>query len=163
MLLWCPLQSLTSTAKLSQEGKKKETFPSFLDDDLYFTDTILMGLDSIDADLKRPDDVTNPFNFDKWWSTASRTSESTASTKYLEIVQYESGLQNSKEVSSLKETDTYSTISIVDSTGNAPNNTSTQPVCYIFTGDVYTNLEQISAKAKDAKESIRMPQNNLHQ
>jgi hypothetical protein len=59
------LASLTLTAKLSQEGKMKEQFPSFLDDDLYFTDTILMGLDSIDADLKRPDNVVNLFNFDK--------------------------------------------------------------------------------------------------
>jgi hypothetical protein len=37
--------------------------PTFSDDDLDFTDTVLMGLDSIDADLNRPDDVTNPFNF----------------------------------------------------------------------------------------------------
>ncbi len=37
--------------------------PTFLDDDLDFTDTILMGLDSIDADLERTDDVTNPFDF----------------------------------------------------------------------------------------------------
>jgi hypothetical protein len=35
---------------------------------------------------------------------------------------------------------------MADSTGNAPNNTSTQPVRYIFADDVYTNLEQISAK-----------------
>jgi hypothetical protein len=34
---------------------------------------------------------------------------------------------------------------MVDSTGNAPNNTSTQHVHYIFADDVYTNLEQISA------------------
>jgi hypothetical protein len=53
------------TAKSSQKGKKKETFCSFLDNNLYFTDTVLMGLDSIDADLKRPDDITNPFDFDK--------------------------------------------------------------------------------------------------
>ncbi len=69
-----------------------------------------MGLGSIDADLKRPDNVTNPFNFVEWRSTASRTSESTTSTKYLEIVWYESGLQNSNELSSLKTADTYSTI-----------------------------------------------------
>ncbi len=47
---------------------------------------------------------------------------------------------------SLKKTDNYSTISRVDSTRNAPNNTSTQPVGYIFEDDVHTNLEQISAK-----------------
>ncbi len=35
---------------------------------------------------------------------------------------------------------------MVDSTGTAPNNTSTKSVCYIFANDVYTNLEQISAK-----------------
>ncbi len=123
------LASLTSTAKLSQNDKKKEMFPSFLDNNLNCTDTVLMGLYSIDADLKRPDDVTNWFNFDNQRSTASRTSESTPSAKYLEIVQYESGLQ-----SSLKKTDTYSAISMVDSTGNAPNNTSTQPVHF------YTSL-----------------------
>jgi hypothetical protein len=33
-----------------------------------------------------------------------------------------------------------------DSTGNASNNTSTHLVHYIFAGDAYTNLEQISAK-----------------
>jgi hypothetical protein len=30
-----------------------------------FTDAVLMGLNSIDADLNRPDDITNLFNFDK--------------------------------------------------------------------------------------------------
>jgi hypothetical protein len=35
---------------------------------------------------------------------------------------------------------------MVDSTGNAPNNTSTQPVHYIFADEVYTNLEKNSAK-----------------
>ncbi len=58
------LASLKLTAKSSQEGEKKETYPSFLDNDLYFTDTILMGLNSIDADLKRPDDIMNLFDFD---------------------------------------------------------------------------------------------------
>ena len=51
-------------AQLTQKGKKGETPPTFLDDDLNFTDTVLMGLDSIDADLNRPDDITNPFDFD---------------------------------------------------------------------------------------------------
>ncbi len=50
-------------AQSSQKSKKGEIPPTFLDDDLNFTDTILMGLDSIDADLNRPDDVTNPFDF----------------------------------------------------------------------------------------------------
>jgi hypothetical protein len=53
------------TAKSSQKGEKKDMFLSFLDDDLNFTDTVSMGLDSIDADLKSPDDVMNPFDFDK--------------------------------------------------------------------------------------------------
>jgi hypothetical protein len=35
---------------------------------------------------------------------------------------------------------------MVDSTGNAPISSSTQPVHYIFADDVCTNLEQISAK-----------------
>jgi hypothetical protein len=40
--------------------KKGEKSPTFLDDDLDFTDTVLMGLESIDD---TGDDVTNPFNF----------------------------------------------------------------------------------------------------
>jgi hypothetical protein len=47
----------------SQKGKKGETPPTFLKDDLDFIDTVLMGLDSMDADLNTPDDVTNPFDF----------------------------------------------------------------------------------------------------
>jgi hypothetical protein len=34
-----------------------------MDKDLDFMDTIVMGLDSMDAELSRPDDVMNPFNF----------------------------------------------------------------------------------------------------
>ncbi len=33
-----------------------------MDDDLDFMDAVFMGLDSMDADLSRPDDITNPFN-----------------------------------------------------------------------------------------------------
>jgi hypothetical protein len=47
----------------SQKSKKEETPPTFLEDDLYFTGTILMGLNSMDADLNRPDDITNPLDF----------------------------------------------------------------------------------------------------
>jgi hypothetical protein len=47
----------------SQKGKKGETPPPFLDNDLNFMDTILMGLDSMDTNLNRPDDVMNPFDF----------------------------------------------------------------------------------------------------
>jgi hypothetical protein len=53
----------------SQKGhkeKKGEKSPTFLDEDLDFTDAILMGLDSIDnAVLNGCNDVTNPFNFSK--------------------------------------------------------------------------------------------------
>jgi hypothetical protein len=35
---------------------------------------------------------------------------------------------------------------MVDSTGNAPNSTSTHLVHYIFADDVYTNMEKVSAK-----------------
>jgi hypothetical protein len=42
--------------------EKGETSPTFMDDYLDFTGAILMGLDSMDADLNRPDDVMNPFN-----------------------------------------------------------------------------------------------------
>jgi hypothetical protein len=58
------ISSLTIGSQVKSKGKQKETFPSFLDDNLYFKDTILMGLDSIHADLKRPDDVMNLFDFD---------------------------------------------------------------------------------------------------
>jgi hypothetical protein len=46
----------------SQKGKKEETSPTLIDNDLGFMDTILMGFDSMDADLNRPDNITNPFN-----------------------------------------------------------------------------------------------------
>ncbi len=73
------------------------------------------------------------------------------------------GLQNSKEFSSLKPTDTYGTTSMVDSTGNAPKSTSTQSVRYIFADDVYTNSEQISAKeVMDINSNKNIP-NNSHQ
>jgi hypothetical protein len=36
-----------------------------MDNNLDFTDTILMELDSIDEDLKGPDDIMNLFDFDK--------------------------------------------------------------------------------------------------
>jgi hypothetical protein len=47
----------------SQKGKKGGTTPIFLDNDLDFRNTVLMGLDSMDADLNRPDDIRNPFIF----------------------------------------------------------------------------------------------------
>ncbi len=60
-------------------------------------------------------------------------------TKSLEFVLYETStnveLQNSNELSSLKTADLYGTISTVDSTGNAPKNPSTQPVCHIVTDE----------------------------
>jgi hypothetical protein len=70
----------------------------------------------------------------------------------------EIGLQHSKELSSLKRTDTYITNSMVDSTGNAPKSNSTQPVHYIFADNVYTNLEHIRAKeAMDANSYKNIP------
>jgi hypothetical protein len=56
-------QQQRTKSQLSQKGKKGEVSPTFLDNDLNFMDTILMGLDSMDADLDRPDDIMNPFNF----------------------------------------------------------------------------------------------------
>ncbi len=106
--------------------------PTFLDDDLDFMDTILMGLDSIDADLDRPDDVTNPFDFDMWWSTPVEPF-GIKNTKSLETVLYKIStnveLQNSNEMSSLKTADLYGIIYTVDSTGNAPQN----PVHKLYT------------------------------
>jgi hypothetical protein len=48
---------------------------------------------------------------------------------------------------------------MVDSTGNAPNNNSTQPVPYIFADDLYTNSEKLVLKKQGI--FIRIPQNNL--
>jgi hypothetical protein len=45
-----------------RKEKKGEKSPTFLDDDLDFTDAILMGLESIDDAVN---DVTNPFDFSK--------------------------------------------------------------------------------------------------
>jgi hypothetical protein len=56
-------QQYRGKSQSSQKSKTGETPPTFLDDDLDFTDTVLMGLDSMDADLNRPDDVTNLFGF----------------------------------------------------------------------------------------------------
>ncbi len=71
-------------------------------------------------------------------------------TNSLETVLYKTstdlGLQKSNELSSLKTADIDGTISTVDSTGNRPKSSITQPVCYIFADEVYTNLVQISAK-----------------
>jgi hypothetical protein len=50
-------------SQLSQKSKKGKMPPTFLDNDLNFTVIVLMGLNSMDAGLNRPDDVTNPFNF----------------------------------------------------------------------------------------------------
>ncbi len=58
----------------------------------------------------------------------------------------------------MKTTDIYGTISSVDSTGNTPKSISTQPVCYIFADDVYTNMEQVSAKeAMDINPNKNIP------
>jgi hypothetical protein len=55
-----------SESQPGHKEKKGEKSPTFLDNDLDFTDAILMGLDSIDdAVLNGRDDVTNPFNFSK--------------------------------------------------------------------------------------------------
>jgi hypothetical protein len=56
-------QQQRTKSQSSQKGKKGEKPPTFLDDDLDFTDTVLMGLDSIGADLKKPNGVTIPSNF----------------------------------------------------------------------------------------------------
>jgi hypothetical protein len=59
---------------------------------------------------------------------------------------------------SLRKTDNSSIISMVDSSGNAPNSTSTHLVHYIFAEDVFTNLEQISYKeAMDISSKKNVP------
>jgi hypothetical protein len=114
----------------SQKGhkeKKGEKSPTFLDDDLDFTDTVLMGLESIDdAVLNGCNDVTNPFNFSKWRS-APLEPLSIENMGILATVLYKTStnveLQISNELSSLKAMDYYSTISSEKSTGNAPKKT----------------------------------------
>jgi hypothetical protein len=73
-------------------------------------------------------------------------------TESLETVLYKKSmnveLQNSNELSSLKTADLYGTISMVDSTGNAPKNPSTQPVRHIVTDEVYINLVQLPIERK---------------
>ncbi len=75
-------------SQLSQKGTKGETPPTFLDNGLNFMDTILMGLDSMDADLNRPDDVMIPFDFNMWLS-APVEPLSIKNTDSLETVPYE--------------------------------------------------------------------------
>ncbi len=75
-----------------------------------FMDTILKGLDSIDADLNRPDDITNPFDFNMWRSMPVEPF-GIKNTESLETVLYKTSmnveLQNSNELSSLKTADLY--------------------------------------------------------
>jgi hypothetical protein len=63
-LISLTINSIGPSPSQVKRAKKEKTPPTFLDDDFNFTDTILMGLDSIDADLNRPDDITNTFDFD---------------------------------------------------------------------------------------------------
>ncbi len=93
--------------------------PTFLDNDLNFTDNVLMGLDSMDdGALKGPDDITNLFNFNLWWSAPMET----LGIKKLENVLYETSTNVeswiSNELSSLQAIDFYGTISTEKSTGN---------------------------------------------
>jgi hypothetical protein len=86
----------------------------------------------------------------------------TKNTENLETELYQMstnvGSQNSNELSSLKAIDFYGTTSLVDSTGNAPQNLSTQSVCHIVTDEVYTNLVETSAKeAMDIKSNKNSP------
>ncbi len=71
-------------------------------------------------------------------------------TDSLETVLYKMstdiGLQNSKELSSLKTADVCDTISTVDSSGNAPKSTSTQPVHYFTSLRMMYVLVTIPAK-----------------
>jgi hypothetical protein len=145
----------------SQKGhkdKKGEKSPTYLDNNLDFTDAVLIGLDSInDAVLNGQDDVTNPFNFSKWQS-APVEPLGIENTGKLATVLYKTStnveLQISNELSSLKAMDFYGTISSEKSTGNVQKKLSTQPVSLIVTDEVHTNLDQSSAKeAMDVKSN----------
>jgi hypothetical protein len=88
-------------------------------------------------------------------------------TESLETVLYKTStnveLQNINELSSLKTADLYGTISMVDCPGNAPKNPSTQPVRHIITGEVYTNLVQLSTKEAMDIKSNKIAPNSSHQ
>jgi hypothetical protein len=87
----------------------------------------------------------------------------TLGIKKLETVLYETStnieLRISNKLSSLKTKGFYGTIStMAKSTGNAQINISTQPVYHIDTDEIYTNLEQSSAKeAMDIKSNKNSP------
>jgi hypothetical protein len=137
-----------------RKEKKGEKSPTFLDDDLDFTDAILIGLESIDD---AGDDITNPFDFSKWWFApveplGIENKGTLATVLYKMSTNIE--LQTRNELSSLKAMDFYGTISSGKSTGNSPKKFSTQPVYHIVTDEVYTNLEQSSAEeAMDVKSN----------
>ncbi len=110
-------------SQLVQKEKKGEKSPTFLDDDLDFTDTVLMGLDSInDAVLNGRNDVMNLFDFSKWRSVPVEPL-GIENMEELETVLYKTStnveLQVNNELSSLKAIDFFSTIPTEKSTGNA--------------------------------------------
>ncbi len=67
----------------------------------------------------------------------------------------------SKQLSSLRKTDSCNTISTIKSTENAPN--STQNVHHIIIDEVFTNLEKSNAKKQYALNPIKMLKNISHQ
>jgi hypothetical protein len=54
-----PFASLTIDSQVESKEQKEQDISFILGQ------TVLMGLNSIDADLNRLDDITNPFEFDK--------------------------------------------------------------------------------------------------
>ncbi len=61
-----PFASLTIDSQVKSKEQKERDVSFILGQrSLIYTDTVLKGLNSIDADLNRPDDITNPFDFDK--------------------------------------------------------------------------------------------------
>jgi hypothetical protein len=101
-----------------RKEKKGETSPTFLDDNLDFTDAILMGLESINDAV---DDVTNPFDFSKGRSMpveplGIENMGKLATVLYKMSTNIE--LQISNELSSLKSMDFYGTFSSEKPTGN---------------------------------------------
>jgi hypothetical protein len=66
MKVGCHVPCKSDQSQSIQKEKKGEKTPTLLADDLDFTDTVLMGLDSIDdAVLNGCNNFTNPFNFSK--------------------------------------------------------------------------------------------------
>jgi hypothetical protein len=87
------------------------------------------------------------------------TRESTPSTKYLDIVRYESGLTHSKQLSCLTKADHCSTNFSLGSTRNAPKILNISPMFVTCAEQVYAKYEDNGSKKEVDKPKKTVPQN----